>query len=217
MRVGPAHHPGQHASRDAETDQLGPFVAAAPGAGNLEPATAGPRDTASIENPTGRFLTDARRSSPWRSLPLNPTVRRWSRSRTSPTAMGAWWRSMAFPSIFPAACMVGIIGPDGVGKSTLMALIAGSKKMQQGKVIVLDGDIADAQHRARRVPADRLHAPGFGQEPLPGTQRPGERRFHGADSSDYPPRSVRSASRNCSMPPDLARFPGVPPANSRAE
>ena len=28
--------------------------------------------------------------------------------------------------------MVGIVGPDGVGKSTLMALIAGSKKMQAG-------------------------------------------------------------------------------------
>ena len=39
----------------------------------------------------------------------------------------------------PAGIMVGIVGPDGVGKSTLMALIAGSKKMQQGQVIVLDG------------------------------------------------------------------------------
>ena len=29
--------------------------------------------------------------------------------------------------------MVGIIGPDGVGKSTIMALVAGSKKMQQGR------------------------------------------------------------------------------------
>ena len=30
----------------------------------------------------------------------------------------------------PAGCMVGLIGPDGVGKSTLMGLIAGSKKIQ---------------------------------------------------------------------------------------
>ena len=37
----------------------------------------------------------------------------------------------------PSGLMVGIIGPDGVGKSTLMALIAGSKKIQQGKVTVL--------------------------------------------------------------------------------
>src|SRR5271165_1292930 len=41
----------------------------------------------------------------------------------------------------PSGRMVGMIGPDGVGKSTLMALIAGSKQIQQGKVIVLDGDM----------------------------------------------------------------------------
>ena len=40
--------------------------------------------------------------------------------------------------------MVGLIGPDGVGKSTLMGLIAGAKKIQAGKVHVLGGDIADA-------------------------------------------------------------------------
>ena len=34
----------------------------------------------------------------------------------------------------PAQCMVGMIGPDGVGKSTLLALIAGVRKIQTGKV-----------------------------------------------------------------------------------
>src|SRR5579862_9540504 len=47
----------------------------------------------------------------------------------------------------PRGIMVGIVGPDGVGKSTLMALIAGSKKMQEGKVLVLDGDIGERKHR----------------------------------------------------------------------
>src|SRR5262249_35315471 len=47
----------------------------------------------------------------------------------------------------PAGIRVGIVGPDGVGKSTLLALVAGSKKMQEGRVIVLDGDIRDARHR----------------------------------------------------------------------
>src|SRR6478609_11781260 len=42
--------------------------------------------------------------------------------------------------------MVGIVGPDGVGKSTLMALVAGSKKMQEGTITVLDGDIASVRH-----------------------------------------------------------------------
>jgi ribosome-dependent ATPase len=47
----------------------------------------------------------------------------------------------------PANCMVGLIGPDGVGKSTLLALIAGVRKIQTGKVLVLDGDMADEHHR----------------------------------------------------------------------
>ena len=41
----------------------------------------------------------------------------------------------------PAGCMVGLIGPDGVGKSTLLALLAGSKRIQDGQVQVLDGDV----------------------------------------------------------------------------
>jgi len=41
----------------------------------------------------------------------------------------------------PAGLMVGIVGPDGVGKSTLMALVAGSKKLQQGSVVALDGEM----------------------------------------------------------------------------
>ena len=32
----------------------------------------------------------------------------------------------------PRGLMVGVIGPDGVGKSTLLALMAGSKKLQEG-------------------------------------------------------------------------------------
>ncbi len=48
----------------------------------------------------------------------------------------------------PAGRMVGLIGPDGVGKSTLMGLIAGAKRLQQGRVLTLDGDMADARYRA---------------------------------------------------------------------
>jgi ribosome-dependent ATPase len=47
----------------------------------------------------------------------------------------------------PAQCMVGLIGPDGVGKSTLLALISGVRKIQDGKVLVLDGNMADEHHR----------------------------------------------------------------------
>ena len=47
----------------------------------------------------------------------------------------------------PAGCMVGLIGPDGVGKSSLLALIAGVQAVQEGTVTVLDGDMRDAGHR----------------------------------------------------------------------
>src|SRR6516162_10155625 len=47
----------------------------------------------------------------------------------------------------PAQCMAGLIGPDGVGKSTLLALIAGVRKIETGKVMVLDGNMADEHHR----------------------------------------------------------------------
>lgn len=47
----------------------------------------------------------------------------------------------------PAGCMAGLIGPDGVGKSTLLALAAGVRRLQTGQLDVLDGDIRDRQHR----------------------------------------------------------------------
>ncbi len=49
--------------------------------------------------------------------------------------------------VLPAGCMVGLIGPDGVGKSTLLSMIAGARRVQSGKVFVLDGDMTDAEHR----------------------------------------------------------------------
>ena len=53
---------------------------------------------------------------------------------------------------FRAACMVGFIGPDGVGKSSLLALIAGAKKIQAGQVEVLGGDMAAVRHRNEIYP-----------------------------------------------------------------
>jgi ribosome-dependent ATPase len=63
----------------------------------------------------------------------------------------------------PPGIMVGIVGPDGVGKSTLLALIAGSKKLQQGTVIVLDGDIADVRHRRAVCPRIAYMPQGLGK------------------------------------------------------
>lgn len=47
----------------------------------------------------------------------------------------------------PAGCMAGLIGPDGVGKSTLLGLAAGITRIQHGHVKVLGGDMADRRHR----------------------------------------------------------------------
>ena len=47
----------------------------------------------------------------------------------------------------PIGCTVGLIGPDGVGKSSLLGIIAGARRIQAGRVHVLDGDMADARHR----------------------------------------------------------------------
>ncbi|TSJ91901.1 ribosome-associated ATPase/putative transporter RbbA [Gilliamella apicola] len=47
----------------------------------------------------------------------------------------------------PPRCMVGLIGPDGVGKSSLLSLIAGAHVIQEGLVYVLDGDMKDKTHR----------------------------------------------------------------------
>lgn len=52
----------------------------------------------------------------------------------------------------PAGQSVGLIGPDGVGKSTLLGLIAGAKQLQSGHVSVLGGDMADGRHRAAVCP-----------------------------------------------------------------
>jgi ribosome-dependent ATPase len=47
----------------------------------------------------------------------------------------------------PSGKMIGLIGPDGVGKSTLLGMAAGVRLIQTGKVTVLGGNIADAHFR----------------------------------------------------------------------
>jgi ribosome-dependent ATPase len=54
--------------------------------------------------------------------------------------------SLADVSIdIPSRIMVGVIGPDGVGKSTLLGLIAGVKKIQEGEVLVFEKTIANKE------------------------------------------------------------------------
>ena len=63
----------------------------------------------------------------------------------------------------PAGCVVGFIGPDGVGKSTLLSIIAGARQVQSGNVFVLDGDIRDSAHRATVCPRIAYMPQGLGK------------------------------------------------------
>ncbi|MEP1933558.1 MAG: ATP-binding cassette domain-containing protein, partial [Roseibium sp.] len=63
----------------------------------------------------------------------------------------------------PASKLVGFIGPDGVGKSTLLSLITGAKKLQAGEIEVMGGSIADAAHRRLVCPAIAYMPQGLGR------------------------------------------------------
>lgn len=67
----------------------------------------------------------------------------------------------------PSGCMVGLIGPDGVGKSSLLSLIAGARVMQEGHIEVLGGDIADARHRKAVYPRVAYMPQGLGKNLYP--------------------------------------------------
>ena len=67
----------------------------------------------------------------------------------------------------PAGRMVGLIGPDGVGKSSLLALISGARKVQQGRVEVLGGDMRSRRHRGRVCPAIAYMPQGLGKNLYP--------------------------------------------------
>lgn len=67
----------------------------------------------------------------------------------------------------PAGCMVGLIGPDGVGKSSLLSLISGARAVQQGRVDVLGGDISDPTHRAGIYARNAYMPQGLGKNLYP--------------------------------------------------
>jgi ribosome-dependent ATPase len=67
----------------------------------------------------------------------------------------------------PGGCMVGLIGPDGVGKSSLLSMVAGARQIQSGKVFVLDGDMANATHRAAICPQIAYMPQGLGRNLYP--------------------------------------------------
>ena len=67
----------------------------------------------------------------------------------------------------PGGCMVGLVGPDGVGKSSLLALVSGARRLQQGRVEVLGGDMADPGQRAGLQPRIAYMPQGLGRNLYP--------------------------------------------------
>ena len=67
----------------------------------------------------------------------------------------------------PAGCMAGLIGPDGVGKSSLLALVSGARARQSGTVEVLGGAMDDAGHRRAVGPRIAYMPQGLGRNLYP--------------------------------------------------
>jgi ribosome-dependent ATPase len=63
----------------------------------------------------------------------------------------------------PAGCRVGLIGPDGVGKSSLLALISGARRLQTGTVEVFGGDMRRAGFRTTIAPRIAYMPQGLGR------------------------------------------------------
>ena len=67
----------------------------------------------------------------------------------------------------PAGRIVGLIGPDGVGKSSLLSLISGARALQEGAVEVLGGSMAQALHRQNICPRIAYMPQGLGKNLYP--------------------------------------------------
>lgn len=67
----------------------------------------------------------------------------------------------------PAGRMVGLIGPDGVGKSSLLALVSGARQLQEGSVHTLGGSMADTRHRHQVCPRIAYMPQGLGKNLYP--------------------------------------------------
>ncbi len=67
----------------------------------------------------------------------------------------------------PAGCTVGMIGPDGVGKSSLLSLISGARAIQMGKIELFGGDMSDKRHRELVCPRIAYMPQGLGKNLYP--------------------------------------------------
>ena len=79
-------------------------------------------------------------------------------------------KTMALDAVdleIPSGRMVGLIGPDGVGKSSLLALISGARQIQEGRIEVLGGDMRTVHHRSQVCPSIAYMPQGLGKNLYP--------------------------------------------------
>lgn len=111
----------------------------------------------------------------------------------------------------PAGRMVGLIGPDGVGKSSLLSLVAGARAVQQGSVMALGGDMRDARHRDDVCPRIAYMPQGLGKNLYPTLSVEENLQFFarlfGHDAAERR-RRIDQLTRSTGLHPFLARPAG---------
>ena len=121
--------------------------------------------------------------------------------------------SMPSRSRFPQA-LVGLIGPDGVGKSSLLTILAGAREIQEGRSL-FSTPIFPMRRPRRDLSADCLHAARAGQESLSRSER--EREYRVLRQAVRPSaRRTRVAIRELLESTGLAPFADRPAKNSPA-
>jgi ribosome-dependent ATPase len=108
----------------------------------------------------------------------------------------------------PGGCMVGLIGPDGVGKSSLLSLLSGARRVQQGTVEVLGADIASKAHRDQICPRIAYMPQGLGKNLYPTLSVEENLQFIARLFS-------QNASERCRRIDDLTRSTGMYPFLAR--
>jgi ribosome-dependent ATPase len=111
----------------------------------------------------------------------------------------------------PAGCMVGLIGPDGAGKSSLLSLLAGARAVQQGSVHALDGDMAGARHRESACPHIAYMPQGLGKNLYPTLSVEENLQFFGRlfdHSAAERRRRIDELARSTGLSPFLSRPAG---------
>ncbi|MFC4277794.1 ribosome-associated ATPase/putative transporter RbbA [Achromobacter aloeverae] len=111
----------------------------------------------------------------------------------------------------PADLMVGLIGPDGVGKSSLLSLVAGARAVQEGSVRALGGDMASKAHRDAVCPRIAYMPQGLGKNLYPTLSVEENLQFFarlfGHDAAERR-RRIDDLTRSTGLHPFLARPAG---------